>query len=56
MEVPYGNSLCTYLKQPKRSFFFFFFYIKSENRKVEQPVGRGGASISEKGKMWGNGE
>jgi hypothetical protein len=33
MEVPQGNSLCSYLKQPNISFFFFFFW---KNRKVEQ--------------------
>jgi hypothetical protein len=30
MEVPHGNSLCSYLKQPKMSFFFFSSYKKSE--------------------------
>jgi hypothetical protein len=33
MEVPQGNSLCSYLKQAKMSFFSF---IKLENRRMEQ--------------------
>jgi hypothetical protein len=34
VEVPKGPSLCSYLKQTKKSFFFSF--TKSENRRVEQ--------------------
>jgi hypothetical protein len=33
MEVPQRNSLCSYLKQAKLSFFSF---TKSENRRAEQ--------------------
>jgi hypothetical protein len=37
MEVPQGNSLCSYLKQPKMSFFSLFFsYTKLENRRMKQ--------------------
>jgi hypothetical protein len=38
MEVPQGNSSCSYLKQAKMlSYLFFFFsYTKSENRRAEQ--------------------
>jgi hypothetical protein len=39
MEVPQENSLCSYLKQAKLSFFFSF--IKSENRIVEQILSGG---------------
>jgi hypothetical protein len=34
MEMSHGNSLCSYLKQTKTSFFFSF--TQSENRRVEQ--------------------
>jgi hypothetical protein len=33
MEMPKENSLCSYLKQTKMSFWFF---TKKENRKAEQ--------------------
>jgi hypothetical protein len=41
MEMPQGNSQCSYLKQPKMSFFSSssFSYTKSENRRVEQEGG-----------------
>jgi hypothetical protein len=35
MELPQGNSLCSYLKQTKMS---FFSYTKSENKKAEQAL------------------
>jgi hypothetical protein len=64
MEVPQGNSLCSYLKQPKMSLFFFFFffsYIKSENRRVKQvlpgvlvPVGGGDEEIKKEGEYGAN--
>jgi hypothetical protein len=41
MEVPQGNCLCSYLKQPKMSIYFFFFsYSKVKNRRVEQVLSR----------------
>jgi hypothetical protein len=45
MEVPKGNSLCSYVKQPKISFFLLLTQ-KSENRRAEQvlPGGRVGTS------------
>jgi hypothetical protein len=39
MKVPQGNSLYSYLKQTKMSFFFF---TESENRKAKQIQLRGG--------------
>jgi hypothetical protein len=36
MEVSKGNSLCSYLKQPKLSFVFFFSYTISEKKRAEQ--------------------
>jgi hypothetical protein len=36
MEVPQGNFLCSYLKQPQMSFFFFFSYTKSVKRMMQQ--------------------
>jgi hypothetical protein len=55
MEVPQGNALCNYLKQPKLSYFFFFIfsYMKLENRKVKQVL-PGGIGTSERGRWWGN--
>jgi hypothetical protein len=38
MEVPKGNSLCSYIKQAKTSFFFFFFSYT----KIRKPEGRTG--------------
>jgi hypothetical protein len=35
MEITQGNSLCSYLKQAKMS-FFSFFSTKLEKRRVEQ--------------------
>jgi hypothetical protein len=41
MEISQGNSLCSYLKETKMSFFFSF--TKSENRRIEQvPAWMGG--------------
>jgi hypothetical protein len=53
VEVLQENSLCSYLKQAKMSFFFFFFsYTKLGNRRVAQvllggsvPVGWGGVEV-----------
>jgi hypothetical protein len=54
MEVPQGNSMCSYFKQTKRSFFFFFSYTKSETRKIKHILygglvpfwrGRGGEKV-----------
>jgi hypothetical protein len=37
IEMSQGNSLCSYLKQAKMSFFFLFFSsTKLENRRVEE--------------------
>jgi hypothetical protein len=37
MEVPQGNSLCSYLKQPKISCFSSSFLIQNlENRRMKQ--------------------
>jgi hypothetical protein len=57
MEMPQGNSLCSYLKQAKMSFFIFscFSYTKSENRRVEQVL-PGRAGSSRRRRRWGNGE
>jgi hypothetical protein len=44
MEMIQGNSLCSYLKQIKMSFFFSF--TKLENRRVEQFLsGEAGTSV-----------
>jgi hypothetical protein len=58
MEVPQGNSLCSYFETKNIVFFFFFFYIKSENRRVEQVLsGRVGGVVPVGGRSkWGNGE
>jgi hypothetical protein len=45
MDVPQGNSLCSYLKQAKCHFFFLSF-AKSENRRAEQVL---------RGRSWGGG-
>jgi hypothetical protein len=46
MEVPQGNSMCSYLKEAKMSLFFFY---KLKNRKVEQVLpGWFGTSGSER--------
>jgi hypothetical protein len=48
MEISEGNSLCSYLylKQAKTSFFLFFSflfsYTKSEKKRAEQLLQRGG--------------
>jgi hypothetical protein len=45
MEIPQGNSLCSYLylKQTKMSCFSFYLFssTKSENRSMEQVLPRG---------------
>jgi hypothetical protein len=52
MEVPEGNSLSSYLKQSKMSFFFIFSYTKSENRRAEQVL-PGGIGTSGRGEEVG---
>jgi hypothetical protein len=54
MEVPQGNSMYSYLKQAKMSFFSF---IKSENRSAEQdlPGEEGGWSHWKVGRRWREG-
>jgi hypothetical protein len=54
MEVSQGNSLCSYFKQTKMSFFSssFFLIQKSENRRavprrVSTREGRGGEMVKE---------
>jgi hypothetical protein len=47
MEAPQGNSLCSYLKQAKISFFFFYKIGEQEGRTGHAweglvPVGGGG--------------
>jgi hypothetical protein len=42
-----GNSLFSYVKQAKMSFFFPF--SKSENRRAEQVLSRGGVGTSGRG-------
>jgi hypothetical protein len=49
MEVPQGKHLCSYLKQPKMSFFLLLFLYKEQERRTG-PVGKEGAGDS------GNGE
>jgi hypothetical protein len=51
MEMSQGNSLCSYLKQTKMSFFFSF--TKSENRRAEQVLLLGGFIPVGEGKWWG---
>jgi hypothetical protein len=50
MEMSQGNSLCSYLKQTKTSFFFSF--TKLENRRTEQVLS---GEVVTSGK-WGEGE
>jgi hypothetical protein len=53
MELSQGNSLCSYLKQTKLSFFSF---AKSENKRVEQILpGMGGVGTSVKEEEVGKG-
>jgi hypothetical protein len=33
MEVPQGNSLCSYFKHPKMSFFSLFFLIQNQTQQ-----------------------
>jgi hypothetical protein len=52
MDVPHGNSLCSYLKQAKRSFFFLSFtkireqgpvwgnWYQWEREEIEKECGR----------------
>jgi hypothetical protein len=46
MEVPQGNSLCSFLKQANMYLFFL-----SENRRAEQTL-PGGVDTSKKGRRW----
>jgi hypothetical protein len=55
MEVPQGNSLCSYFKQPKCHFFFFFFSYTKSHRRVEQVL-PGWLLPEEEGRRWGNDE
>jgi hypothetical protein len=52
MEMSQGNSLCSYHKQTKMSFFSF---TKSENRKVEQVLPGGGEWYQWEGEEVGTG-
>jgi hypothetical protein len=53
MEVPQGNSLCSYLKEAKTLSFSF---TKSENRRAGQVLpGRWGTVPEEGGRRWGKG-
>jgi hypothetical protein len=50
MEVPQGNSFCSYLKQAKMSLFSsLFHYTKSENKSEEQAL-PGGFGTSGRGR------
>jgi hypothetical protein len=51
MEISQGNSLCSYLKQTKMSFFSF---TKSENMRTEHVMSGGVAATSGREEM-GNG-
>jgi hypothetical protein len=55
MEVPQGNSLCSYLKQPKMSVFFLllFLYKIKEQEDGNGPTW-GGWFQWEGGRRWGN--
>jgi hypothetical protein len=47
MEVPQGNSLCSYLKQAKKQFFYF---TKVANGRIEQILPGGiGTSVGRRG-------
>jgi hypothetical protein len=54
MEVPQGNSLCSYFKQAKLSFLFFLFVAKLENRRAEQAC-LGVLDLLSWGSKWGKG-
>jgi hypothetical protein len=45
MEMPQGNSLCSYLKQTKMSFFFFY--------KIGKQVGKTGTAWNGRGEKVG---
>jgi hypothetical protein len=56
MKMSQGNSLCSFLKQAKMS----FFSTKSENRRAEQVLRGGGCGSGElapvtKGRIWRKG-
>jgi hypothetical protein len=44
MEVPQGISLCSYLKQPKMSFFFSFLYKIGGQEGITGPIWKRGRS------------
>jgi hypothetical protein len=50
MEMSQGNTLYSYFKQTKMSFFF----TKTENRRAEQVLSGGLVSVGG-GRMWGKG-
>jgi hypothetical protein len=52
MEMSQRNSLCSYLKQTKIS--FFFFYKTGEQEGGTDPIS--GICSSEEGSRWGKGE
>jgi hypothetical protein len=62
MEAPQGNSLCSYHKQSKPSFFFFFFSYTKEQESKTGPAWRGwyqwegvrGGEMVKKGKCGAN--
>jgi hypothetical protein len=57
MEVLQGNSLCSYLKQAKMSFFSsFFFLYKIGEQEIRTGPAWGGWYQWEGGRMWRNGE
>jgi hypothetical protein len=41
MERPQGNSLCSYLKQTKMSFFFPFYKIREQEGRTSPAWGQG---------------
>jgi hypothetical protein len=53
MEITQGNSLCSYLKQAKMSFFSFFFYkIREEEGGTGTGPAGGGRVIPVGGERW----
>jgi hypothetical protein len=55
MEISQGNSLYSYIKGTKMSFFFFFFYLQMlENKRVEQVL-PGWVGTSGRGRRWRKG-
>jgi hypothetical protein len=54
MEMSQENSLCSYLKQTKMSYFFFFSFTKSETKRTEQVLPEG-VGTSRRERMWEEG-